>query len=98
VRTSHFNPQLQTKVTWPASFSVARAYLDQLARNDGLPAARRTAVGRALDGAERLQGAQRRTALTRLATQLGQDAQGAGDAARVRALAAAVTELAGAAR
>ena len=98
VRTSQFNPQLQTKVTWPASFSVARAYLDQLARTDGLPEARRTAVGRALDGAERLQGAPRRTALTELATQLGRDAAGAGDAARVRALAAAVTELAGAAR
>ncbi|MGZ8494056.1 MAG: LVIVD repeat-containing protein [Gemmatirosa sp.] len=94
VKTDLLNPQLQTRVTWPASFVVARAYLDQLARNGGLAAARRTAVARALDGAERQQGAARRTALTQLATQLDRDAQGAGDAAKVRMLAGAVRDLA----
>jgi hypothetical protein len=94
VKTDVLNPQLQTRITWPASFVVARAYLDQLARNDGLPAARRTAVARALEGAERQQGAARGTALTQLATQLDRDAQGAGDAAKVRMLADAVRALA----
>jgi len=94
VRFETFNPQLQTRMKWPASFVVARAYLDQLARNDGLSSARRTTVARDLDRAERMSGAQRRTALTRLAAQLDGDARTASDATRVRALAAAVRALA----
>jgi hypothetical protein len=34
-----FNPQQQLRVTWPAEPAVARAYFDQLARSDALPAA-----------------------------------------------------------
>ena len=94
VRVAEFNAQLQTRTTWPASFVVARAYLDQLARGDGLASERRTAVGRDLDRAERLAGAQRRTALTRLATALDRDARTAADGDRVRALATAVRALA----
>ena len=94
MRFETFNPQLQTRMKWPASFVVARAYLDQLARNDGLSSARRTTVARDLDRAERMSGAQRRTALTRLAAQLDGDARTASDATRVRALAAAVRALA----
>jgi hypothetical protein len=98
VRLDEFNPQLQTRFTWPAEFVVARAYVDQLARGNGLPAARVTAVRRALDGAERAGGPQRRTALTQLATQLERDAQGSRDAERMRALTDVVRQLADAAR
>ncbi len=94
VKTDALNPQLQTRITWPASFVVARAYLDQLARGNGLSAARRTAVARALDGAERQQGAARRTALNTLATALDRDAATAADGAKVRMLAGAVRDLA----
>ncbi|HEX5634898.1 MAG TPA: hypothetical protein VFX50_16760, partial [Gemmatimonadales bacterium] len=38
VRTERANPQMQERITWPAHFSVARSYLDQLGRNDGLAA------------------------------------------------------------
>jgi hypothetical protein len=96
VRAERFNPQLQTRIEWPASFSVARAYLDQLTRGRGLPSARLTAIGRSLTAAERASGAARRTALTQLATQLESDAGSATDATRVRAMAAAVTKLANA--
>ena len=95
VRMERFNPQHQTKIVWPASFVVARAYLDQLVRNEGLPAARTSAIARELDRAEGLAGAEQRTALTALAARLDGDAQGTRDAARVRALAAAVRKLAG---
>ncbi|HZF67975.1 MAG TPA: hypothetical protein VEZ47_08050 [Gemmatirosa sp.] len=98
VRTDGFNPQLQTRITWPAHFAVARAYVDQLARGRGLPAARTTRIMQDLDAAERLAGAARGTALTRLAAQLQRDARGARDAARVRTLATAVRELAAASR
>jgi hypothetical protein len=99
VRFDELNPQHQTKLTWPAHFVVARAYLDQLARNDGLARDRHAQATAQLDRAERLaDGAGKRTALTELATQLDADAQRAGDPDRVRALAATVRELAAAQR
>src|SRR5437763_1889523 len=94
VHWDYFNTQDQPHIVWPPSFFVAGAYVDQLARSDGLAPERVAAVGQALDRAQKLSGAERRAALTQLATQLGGDAAGAADAAKVRALAAAVTELA----
>jgi hypothetical protein len=94
VHFDHFNPQEQPKLVWPASFVVARAYLDQLVRGNGLPRTRTTAIARELDAAERLGGAARATALTALASQLDADAQAGADAARVRAMAAVVRQLA----
>ena len=41
---------------WPPSFAKARAYLDQLERNNGLPAARITAIRTALASAEKQSG------------------------------------------
>jgi hypothetical protein len=96
VQLESFNAQEQPKLVWPPSFPLARAYLDQLARSNGLAATRITAVRTALADAERQSGQQRRTALTQLATQLHSDATGAGDATKVHTLAAAVGELANA--
>jgi hypothetical protein len=98
VMMDEFNPQSQPRITWPAAFPVVRSYLDQLVRNEGLAAARPTAIGQALDAAERQSGAARRTALTTLATQVERDASGARDAARVRMMAAAIRDLANASR
>jgi len=92
------NVQDQPKLVWPASFVVARAYLDQLARSNGLAAARVAAARDALARAEKLSGADRRGALTQLATQLNGDASTAADAAKVRTLATTVTGLANAER
>ncbi|HEY0809870.1 MAG TPA: hypothetical protein VGD49_06890, partial [Longimicrobiales bacterium] len=97
-RMEEYNPQMQPKVTWPAAFPVVRSYLDQLVRNNGLAAARTTAIATALNNAERARGATRRQQLNALATQLDRDAAGASDAARVRAMAAAVRDLANASR
>lgn len=99
VRMDQFNPQLQTKFVWPASFVVARAYLDQLVRNDGLPRDRTATIAGELDRIEQLPDEpQKRAALTQLATQLETDASGAGDPDRARALAGAIRELASAQR
>ena len=98
VRFDYLNAQDQQKIVWPASFVVARAYVDQLARGNGLAAARIAATRDALQRAERMSGQQRRTALTQLATQLNGDAAAATDAAKVRMLAGAVTDLANATR
>src|SRR6184192_394130 len=96
VHWDYFNTQDQPHIVWPASFVVAGAYVDQLARSNGLAPERVAAVRQALDRAQKLSGAARRDALTQLATQLGGDAAGAPDAAKVRTLAAAVTDLANA--
>jgi hypothetical protein len=98
VRMTEFNPQSQPRIVWPAAFPVVRSYLDQLVRGNGLAPARTTAIGRALDAAERQSGAARRTALTTLAAQVGADTRGAKDAARVTAMAAAIRDLAAATR
>ncbi len=89
-----FNPQNQPKFVWPASFVVARAYLDQLVRDNGIPSSRSTAIARDLDRAEKLKGTSRRNALNKLAGSLDRDANTATDAAKVRALASAVRDLA----
>ena len=88
------NPQSQPKITWPAAFPVARAYVDQLVRDNGLPRARTSAIGRALDAAEKARGSARSAALTKLAGELDGDASGASDAARVRALEDVVQRMA----
>jgi hypothetical protein len=98
VHMDRFNPQEQTRLVWPASFVVARAYLDQLGRNKGLASDRAARVVRELDRTEKLQGGAQRTALRRLAADVERDAAGAGDPARVRSLAAAVRDLADAQR
>jgi hypothetical protein len=99
VRFDYLNVQGQPRIVWPASFAVARAYLDQLARDDGLAAGRVAAVRAELERAEGMSsGAGRRDALTRLATALDGDASGAADSAKVRKLAGAVRDLAQAPR
>ena len=94
VHFDYLNVQDQPKLVWPASFVVARAYLDQLARSNGLAPDKVAAARTALARAERLSGQQRRDALTQLATQLNSDSQGTPDQAKVRMLAATVTDLA----
>ena len=94
VHLAQYNPQSQPKIEWPAAFPVVRAYLDQLVRGNGLAAARTTAIGRSLDAAEKETGRQRRTALQALARSVNRDATAARDPKRVKAMAAAITELA----
>jgi hypothetical protein len=97
-RMEEYNPQAQPRITWPPAFPVVRSYLDQLVRYRGLPRARTDAVTLALRNAERASGRARRDQLNRLAAQLDRDSSGAADAARVKAMAAAVRELARASR
>lgn len=98
VRMEEYNPQSQPKLVWPAAFPVVRSYLDQLARNDGLAASRRTAIARALDAAEKAAPAARRGALQLLASQVAADVKGARDSAKVQLLADGIRDLAQATR
>ena len=90
VHLDYLNVQDQPRYSWPATFALARAYVDQLERSNGLSADRVTATRQALDGAEKASGSARRSALAKVATQLDGDAKTSSDAAKVRMLAATV--------
>ena len=94
VHLDQFNAQVQEPFTWPASFAVARAYVDQLARGSSLATNEIADVRRDLDAAERVSGTPRRAALTRLATRVDGLPKGGPDEARVRALVASIRKLA----
>jgi len=94
VKFDYLNVQDQQKLVWPASFSVVRAYLDQLERNGGLTPARISAARNALTAAEKAPAGVRGTMLGNLATELHKDATSAKDQARVHTLASAVGDLA----
>jgi hypothetical protein len=98
VHLDYLNTQGQPKFVWPASFALARAYVDQLERSNGLAAGRISAVRAALGAAEKASGTQRRDALTQLATQLDADARGSSDAKKVTLLVGAVRDLANVSR
>jgi hypothetical protein len=93
VRYEYLNTQGQPKMVWPASFALARAYVDQIERSNGLPAARIAAVRQALTAAESASGSRRNNALTALAAQLGTDAINSSDGVKARMLARAVRDL-----
>ncbi|CAN5860055.1 hypothetical protein BH23GEM9_BH23GEM9_09500 [soil metagenome] len=89
-----YNPQEQRKMEWPPSFPLAKAYLDQLERNSGLPADRIASARREIVRIEGQPAAQRGAALTQLSAQINGAAAASRDAARVRLLATALTDLA----
>jgi hypothetical protein len=82
-RSNEFNAQQQPKIVWPAEPVVARAYIDQLTRTQGIQAERARAVTAALTRADQRE-------LDALAAQLERDAAAAAgnDAVRLRLLAA----------
>ena len=97
VKTAYLNTQDQQKIVWVPSFALARAYLDQLARSNGLASETIAAARTTLATAER-SGSQRKAALTQLASQLNGAAASARDQGKVRVLSSAVSDLANAPR
>ena len=97
VKLDVFNPQHQPRFVWPASFVVARAYLDQLERNQGLAKGRVAKVAKTLDKAEKQSGKKQAETVMKLAAELDRDVAASSDPNRVMRLAASVTGLAGAA-
>jgi hypothetical protein len=94
VHLDYFNTQGQVKFTWAKTFSLARAYLDQLERSKPGDAGKIAEFRKALDRAEKAPEAEQRNALNQLATRLESEASGAGDPAKVRTLAGTVRQLA----
>ena len=94
VRLTHLNSQGQPIFEWPATFALARAYVDQLERHGGLSAVRIGAIRDELAAAEGMTGSGRAAALRSLADAVNGDAAGSSDAAKVRRVAQVVGGLA----
>ena len=94
VHVDYQNVQGQAKIVWPPSFALARAYLDQLERAQGLDAGRIATARKELATAEKESGAKRQEALTALATELDGEAGGTGDGAKAHLVASTVRDLA----
>jgi hypothetical protein len=94
VHLDYFNAQDQPKFTWPASFALSGAYLDQLERSKGLGASQIAAARKSLASAQGLSGQAQKDALSSLSRTLESDAAGAADKSKVKALANSVKDLA----
>src|SRR3989475_10105290 len=94
IHFDYLNAQDQQQLVWPASFAVARAYLDQLARSNGLPAPPLNSTRDALTRSEPGSRQARRATRTLLATQLTAGASTSSDQAKVRMLIGVVNDLA----
>ena len=97
VKFDYLNVQGQPKLVWPPSFALACSYVDQLERSSGMSTAQIASTRAALARAQQASGAERRTALTSLASELNGQAASAADGAKVRKLAGAVSDLVNAA-
>jgi hypothetical protein len=94
IQLSWLNPQWQETLTWSASLTVARAYLDQLERGSGLPVDEITAINASLGMASQQTGTLAGATLQRLAERLEKRAPTARDARRVLALSKVLRSLA----
>jgi hypothetical protein len=94
VHFDYLNAQGQTKLVWPKTFSLARAYLDQLERSKGLDGRKIAAAREQLAQAEKASGTERQATLAQLVSRLEADVAGAGDGSKVGLLAGVVRQLA----
>ena len=91
VKVTELNVQNQQKIEWPAQMTVAKAYLDQLARSQALPVDKIVALQKSVNDAEKSHlNKKSRAKLTTQAASVEASASTAtnsADAARLRALA-----------
>ncbi|MEP6618756.1 MAG: hypothetical protein ABJE47_05560 [bacterium] len=95
VHFDYLNTQGQPKLVWPATFSLSKAYVDQLERTKGLSDKTLLEVRSGIANAEKSSGAKRKTELTTLARQVeSTKASNAADTAKLKMLATSLKDLA----
>jgi hypothetical protein len=95
VHWDQLNVQGQPKIVWPPSFPLAKAFVDQLERNKCLSGTRIASIRLSIAQAEGESGAQRRDALTRLASSLDADKGSSCDVSRIGMLQKALRDIRG---
>jgi hypothetical protein len=93
VKFDYYNTQGQQKFVWPPSFALAKAYLDQLARGNGLAPNQVARIRQDLAAAEATTRGQAKL-LTDIAGQINLEMGTSRDGARMRLLAQALRDLA----
>ncbi len=91
---TQLNSQGQPIFEWPATFALARAYLDQLERWHGMTAPQIASARGALTRAQGMSGTARADALRSLAAEINAQVAGAADSDKAAKLADAVQRLA----
>ncbi len=94
VKFDYLNVQGQQKIVWPPSFSLSRAYVDQLERSKGYTPEKLASIRADLAAAEKLSGQARKDFLAKMATALHTDARSSSDASKAHTLAFSVGDLA----
>jgi hypothetical protein len=94
VKQDYYNVQGQSRFVWPPTLSLARAYLDQLERSNGLAGEEIAAAREALASAEKASDTKRGDGLSKLASRLEAAVASAGDTAKVQTLKETVQRLA----
>jgi hypothetical protein len=93
VKLEYYNVQGQPKFSWPNSFALARAYIDQLERAGAITSPRAGTIRTQLAAGETVGGAEREKALGALSRDLDREANGSKSPAKVRQLATTVKAL-----
>jgi hypothetical protein len=93
VHFDYLNVQDQPKLVWPATFALARAYVDQLARDRTVTAEQASHLNGELTRAEQTSGSDRKTILSQLSSQLPTGASNAADQSREQKLSETVAKL-----
>jgi hypothetical protein len=93
VSLEYLNTQGQPKYIWPDTFSLARAYIDQLERSGGLSTAMIEGARKGLSDAENGTGSTRKDALSGLSQELRGTITTGADADKVRMLEEVIDAL-----
>ncbi|REL38515.1 hypothetical protein DYD21_00780 [Rhodohalobacter sp. SW132] len=96
VSMDYFNPQGQPKYSFPSSFALAKAYLDQLERNRELDISAINSIRRGVQEAENTNGSAQRRMLTELAGELENHAGSSSNGDKVTKIANTLRDLASA--
>jgi hypothetical protein len=90
----YFNPQGQPKFTWPASYALAKSYVDQLERDRQMDLQALRSIRRGIDDAENARDSARNSLLQQLAGEIENHAASSSNSDKVLKLAGTLKELA----
>lgn len=94
VKLDYLNAQGQPKFTWPATYALAKAYVDQLDRNESMEASEIVGIRAGILASEKMSGSKKSKALSKLADKVESQSSGSMNAGKVNKLADTLRNLA----
>ncbi len=93
VKFEQLNPQDQPHYTWPTTFALAHAYVDQLHRDEAVEAGNINQIRQGLRAAEQASGSERSDMLNELAQMVEQQIESSSDQDKVQKLTETIRDL-----